>query len=378
MDVMRAADDYARQAAAGNLPGVIHLEVGQPSTGAPRLVREAAVAALDEQVLGYTVATGVPALRARIAAAYADWAGLAVDPDRIVVTAGASAGVVLAGLAAFDAGDRVAIASPGYPCYRHVLTALGVEVVDVLTDASTRFHPTPEALDEVGPLDGVVVASPSNPTGAVLGHDEVRALAGWCDEHGATLVSDEIYHGLAFGGVVPSSALAHGDDAIVVNSFSKYFSMAGWRLGWVVVPREEASRAVAYMGAYFLTAPSLAQHAALVAMDCTDELQGHVETYRRNRELLLEALPALGLEKIAPPDGAFYIYADVGALTDDSLAFCKQLLQDTGVATAPGVDFDPVDGRRFIRLSFAVSTPQVEDAIARLIPWFAAARAKAA
>jgi aspartate/methionine/tyrosine aminotransferase len=223
----------------------------------------------------------------------------------------------------------------------------------------------------------VILASPANPTGTIIPAEDLAAIAEVCRARGIRIISDEIYHGLTYAEPT-RSMLEFEPRAIVVNSFSKYFSMAGWRLGWVIVPRDEAARAVAYMGALFLTAPSLAQHAALVAMDCRDELEGHVATYRRNRELLLEALPALGLQKIAPPDGAFYIYADVGQLTDDSLAFCKELLRDTGVATAPGIDFDPVDGHRFIRMSFAVSTAEIEEAIRRMIPWFERAWAKAA
>jgi aspartate/methionine/tyrosine aminotransferase len=211
----------------------------------------------------------------------------------------------------------------------------------------------------------------------VIPASELAAIAEVCRQRGIRIVSDEIYHGLTYGEPT-RSMLEFEPTAIVVNSFSKYFSMAGWRLGWLITPRAEAARAIAYMGALYLTAPSLAQHAALVAMDSREELEGHLQTYRRNRELLLDALPALGLEKIAPPDGAFYIYADVGRLTDDSLALCKQLLQDTGVATAPGVDFDPAEGQRFIRMSFAVSTPEIEDAIRRLTPWFQAASSRAA
>jgi aspartate/methionine/tyrosine aminotransferase len=242
----------------------------------------------------------------------------------------------------------------------------------------SRYQLTAAMLAALDPAPaGVILASPANPTGTIIPAEDLAAIAEVCRARGIRIISDEIYHGLTYAEPT-RSMLEFEPRAIVVNSFSKYFSMAGWRLGWVIVPRDEAARAVAYMGALFLTAPSLAQHAALVAMDCRDELEAHVATYRRNRELLLEALPALGLRNIAPPDGAFYIYADVGQLTDDSLAFCKQLLRDTGVATAPGIDFDPVDGHRFIRMSFAVSTAEIEEAIRRLVPWFERAGAKAA
>jgi aspartate/methionine/tyrosine aminotransferase len=256
--------------------------------------------------------------------------------------------------------------------------ALHMHALEIACVPETRFQLSAEMLERIDPAPaGVILASPANPTGTIIPGSELEAIARGCRARGIRIISDEIYHGLTYGEPT-RSMLEFEPNAVVVNSFSKYFSMAGWRLGWIVVPKSEASRAVAYMGALFLTAPSLAQHAALVAMDCRDELEGHLSTYRRNRELLLDALPDLGLERIAPPDGAFYIYADVGGLTDDSLSFCKQLLTDTGVATAPGVDFDPVDGQRFIRMSFAVSTPEIEDAIGRLTPWFRQAWARAA
>ena len=367
MDVLRAAN--AREAAG---EAVLHLEVGQPGTGAPRPVIEAAKAVLGSDALGYTEALGMPALRERIAAHYKMRHGLDVSPERVVVTTGASGGFLLAFLSAFDPGDRVGVTEPGYPAYRNILAALDLVPVPIRALPENRFQPTVAGIEPIADrLEGMILASPSNPTGTMLDANALQGLAAFCTARGIRLVSDEIYHGITYGEPA-ATALAYNPEAIIVNSFSKYFSMAGWRLGWLIVPREEASRAVAYMGALFLTAPSLAQHAALAAMDCRDELEGHLATYRRNRELLLEALPKLGLEKIAPPDGAFYIWADVGAFTDDSLAFCKQLLRDTGVALAPGIDFDPALGHHFIRLSFAVSTPEVEDAIRRLTPWFAA------
>jgi aspartate/methionine/tyrosine aminotransferase len=317
-------------------------------------------------------------LKARICRHYAETYGVEVTPNRITLTCGASPALVLALSSTFKPGDAIAMARPGYVAYRNTVKALHMVPLEIACGAESRFQLTAATLAALDPAPaGVILASPANPTGTVIPSDELKAIAEVCRARGIRIISDEIYHGLSYAEPT-HSMLEFEPSAIVVNSFSKYFSMAGWRLGWLIVPPEQASRSVAYMGALFLTAPSLAQHAALVAMDCRDELEGHVETYRRNRELLLDALPALGLEKIAPPDGAFYIYADVGRLTDDSLAFCKQLLQDTGVATAPGIDFDPVDGRRFIRMSFAVSTPLVEEAIRRLIPWFEGARARSA
>src|SRR5436190_1248040 len=354
---------------------VIHMEFGQPSTGAPAAAVAAAHAVLDSDAMGYWESAP---LKARICRHYAETYGVEVTPNRITLTCGASPALVLALSSTFKPGDAIAMARPGYVAYRNTVKALHMVPLEIACGAESRFQLTAATLAALDPAPaGVIMASPANPTGTVIPSDELKAIAEVCRARGIRIISDEIYHGLSYAEPT-HSMLEFEPSAIVVNSFSKYFSMAGWRLGWLIVPPEQASRSVAYMGALFLTAPSLAQHAALVAMDCRDELEGHVETYRRNRELLLDALPALGLEKIAPPDGAFYIYADVGRLTDDSLAFCRQLLIDTGVATAPGVDFDPIDGHRFIRLSFAVSTAEIEEAIRRLVPWFERAWARAA
>jgi aspartate/methionine/tyrosine aminotransferase len=354
---------------------VIHMEFGQPSTGAPPAAIAAAHAVLDAEAMGYWESAP---LKARIAAHYAEAYGVEVAPDRITLTCGASPALVLALTAAFRPGDVIAMARPGYVAYRNAAAATHLTPLEISCGAESGFQLTAAALAALEPAPaGVIVASPANPTGTVIAPDELKAIAEVCRTRGIRIISDEIYHGLTYGEPA-HSMLEFEPNAIVVNSFSKYFSMAGWRLGWLVVPPEEADRAVAYMGALFLTPPSLAQHAALVAMDCREDLQGHLATYRRNRELLLSALPALGLDRIAPPDGAFYIYADIGGLIDkgaasDSLAFCQRLLRETGVATAPGIDFDPVDGRRFMRFSFAVSTPEVEEALRRLTPWFQAA-----
>lgn len=354
---------------------ILHMEFGQPSTGAPTAAIAAAHAVLDAEPLGYWESAP---LKARVCRHYAETYGVEVQPGQITLTCGASPALVIALSATFQPGDVIAMARPGYVAYRNTAKALNLVPLELACGPETRFQLTAKMLAAIDPAPaGVILASPANPTGTIIPAAELAAIAKVCAERGIRIVSDEIYHGLTYAEPT-RSMLEFAPDAIVVNSFSKYFSMAGWRLGWLVVPSAEASRAVAYMGALFLTAPSLAQHAALVAMDCREELEGHVAAYRRNRELLLEALPRLGLERIAPPDGAFYIYADVGRLTDDSLGFCRQLLQDTGVATAPGIDFDPVDGHRFIRLSFAVSTAEIEEAIARLVPWFDAAWAKAA
>lgn len=348
---------------------IIHMEFGQPSTGAPDAAIAAAHHVLDNDPLGYWES---PALKERIAAHYAEWYGVEVTPARIVLTCGASPALVLALNMSFAPGDRVAFARPGYVAYRNTLKALHMKPVELACGEAERFQLTAKAIAALDPAPkGIILASPANPTGTIIAHDELAAIAKVCRERGITIIADEIYHGISYGEETPSILQAE-PDALVVNSFSKYWSMAGWRLGWLVVPESGIDAARARMGNLFLTPPSLAQHAGLVAMDCTADLQANIATYTRNRELLLAALPGMGLGRIAPPDGAFYIYADVSEFTDDSMEFCKALLQDTGVATAPGIDFDPVEGRHFMRISFAVATPLVEEAIRLIGPWFAA------
>ncbi len=348
---------------------IIHMEFGQPSTGAPRAAIATAHQVLDTDGMGYWES---PKLKARLARHYDETYGVKVDLEQFILTCGASPALVLALSSSFSPGDRVALARPGYVAYRNTLKALHMTPVEIACGAETRFQLTAAALAALDPAPaGVIIASPANPTGTIIEAEELEAIATVCRERGIRIISDEIYHGLSY--VAPArSMLEFEPTAWVVNSFSKYFSMVGWRLGWLLVPAAQLHRARSYVGNLFLTAPSLSQHAALAALDSREELEGHVAVYARNRQLLLEALPSLGLGAIAPPDGAFYIYADVRHLTDDSLAFCKRLLLDTGVATAPGVDFDPVEGRYFIRMSFAVSTPEVEDAIGRMQSWFSA------
>ena len=348
---------------------ILHMEFGQPSTGAPAAAIAEAHRVLDSDPMGYWES---PALKERIALLYRERYGVAVKAEQILLTCGASPGLVLALSCLFTPGARVATARPGYVAYRNTMRAMYLEPVEVDCGPAERYQISAAALEAMEPApDGVIIASPANPTGTIIPADEMARIAEVCARRGISIVSDEIYHGLSYGEAA-HSMLEFAPAAVVVNSFSKYFSMAGWRLGWVVFPQALIEAARARMGNLFLTPPSLAQHAGLKAFDCLDELEGHVAAYRRNRELLLAALPALGLKEIAPPDGAFYIYADVGHLTDDSLGFCRRLLEETGVATAPGIDFDPVDGHRHIRISFAVSTDRVEEAIRRLVPWFAA------
>ena len=348
---------------------VIHMEFGQPSTGAPPAAIAKAHGILDTEALGYWESTP---LRQRIARLYDERHGLEIDPDRILLTCGASPALVLALSSTFRPGDRIALARPGYVAYRNTLKALHMVPVEIDCGPEVRFQLTADAIAALDPVPaGLIVASPANPTGTIIADAEMAAIADVCRQRGIRIVSDEIYHGLSYQGPC-RSMLEFAPDAQVINSFSKYWSMAGWRLGWLLVPPDRIATAKAYIGNLFLTPPSLAQHAGLIAMDEHEVLEGHIDTYRRNRALLLAALPSLGLASIAPPDGAFYIWADIGHLTKDSVTFCHDLLRDTGVATAPGVDFDPVHGQTHMRLSFAVSTPEVEEAIRRMQVWFAA------
>jgi aspartate/methionine/tyrosine aminotransferase len=363
MEVAKAA--AARQASHGD---VIGLFVGQPATPAPRVVRERAVRAVADDVLGYTVTNGIPALREAIAADYQRRYRIAVDPTQVVVTTGSSAGFVLAALAAVDAGDQVAMASPGYPAYRNTLRALGVEVVTVETDRRTRFQPAVELLEQLAqPPKAVVIASPSNPTGTIIAPEELSRISAWCGRVGARLISDEIYHGISFGASC-ATAWQFGRNHLVVGSVSKYHSMTGWRLGWLLVP-DDLSEAVERLQANLaICAPAVSQVAAVAAFtdEARSELDGHVARYARNREVLLRRLPELGITSFAPPDGAFYAYCDIGHLTDDSLQWCEDVLAATGVALAPGIDFDEAAGRRMMRLSFCGQTDELNQGLDRL------------
>lgn len=364
MDVMRAANQRAAQGG-----DVIHLEVGQPSGQAPARVLAAAKAAVDSHGLGYTEALGLPELRQRISAHYRHAYGVSVPPETIAVTTGSSGAFLLAFLAAFDAGDRVAVAAPGYPAYRNILQALGIECVAVPVGAASRWQLSAHVLEQVeGRLDGVVVASPSNPTGSMLSAHEVAELARWCELKGIRLVSDEIYHGITFA-TPAATAAAAGGSAIIVNSFSKYYAMTGWRLGWMVVPPDLLRAAECLQQNLFISPPTLSQIAAQAVFDCLDELDARVEVYRRNRDVLLEELPKAGFSRLAPSDGAFYLYADVSELTNDSAEFCRRMLAETGVACTPGMDFDPYEGSRTLRFSFAGSTAEMIEAARRLQAW---------
>ena len=364
MDVMAAA--FTR-AAAGH--DVVHLEVGQPSTGAPAVVAAAARSAVATDRLAYTEAFGRPALRGRIARHYAATYGIEIDPGQIAVTTGSSGAFILAFLAAFDAGDRVAFASPGYPGYRNILGALGIDTVILPAGPETGFQPTVallEALPE--PPDGLILASPANPTGAMLDRGRLEEIAAWCGRHGVRIVSDEIYHGITYGKRAETMC-ALEPSAIVVNSFSKYFSMTGWRLGWMVMPEDLARALECLAQNLFISPPTLSQIAAEAVFDCRDELDANLRRYAENREILLAGLETCGFGPFAPADGAFYVYAGIGALGENSVALAREILESAGVAATPGIDFDPERGGRYIRFCYAGPTEEMRTAVSRLEEW---------
>jgi aspartate/methionine/tyrosine aminotransferase len=367
--VMRVIDAVVARRAAG-LP-VIDLSAGQPSTPAPAAARAAAHAMLDADRIGYTNALGIPPLREAIARHYHERVGVTVDPANVVVTTGSSGGFLYAFLSAFDAGDTVVMARPGYPAYRNMLTALGCGVRELPCGPETRFQPTVAQLDALDdPPAGLIVASPANPTGTMVAGDELAALAQWCDAHGTRFISDEIYHGITFG-MPATCAWSIGRSSVVVNSFSKYFSMTGWRIGWLLVPDELLDAIDRLAGNFTICPPALSQFAAVAAFAAYEELDANVARYGANRARMLSQLPAIGLDRLAPADGAFYIYADVGRWTDDSLTWAARLLDETGVAVAPGVDFDPVDGGKFIRMCFAGDGDEIDRAVVVLGDWLA-------
>ncbi|KQR11690.1 aminotransferase class I/II-fold pyridoxal phosphate-dependent enzyme [Cellulomonas sp. Leaf334] len=369
MEILAAAN--ARRAAGED---VLNLCAGEPSTGASEVVRQRAIDLLTSGGgLGYTEALGVPALRSAIAQHYRDRYDVALDPRRVAVTTGSSGAFVLAFLAAFDVGDRVALAVPGYPAYANILSALGCEVVIVPCGPETRYQPTVAQLAALDPpVEGLVIASPANPTGTMIDPDELAALAAWCGSTGVRLVSDEIYHGITYGSEATATAAHYLDSgAVVVNSFSKYWAMTGWRLGWLVLPDDLLSVVDALAGNVALCPPALAQHAGVAAFspDGYAAARQNVERYAAAREHLLARLPELGWSRIAPADGAFYLYGDISASGLDSITWCARLLDEAGVALTPGTDFDPVDGHHWVRLSFASSVAVVREAVDRIVAW---------
>ena len=358
MDVMEAA---RKAEAAGR--HIIHMEVGQPGTGAP----EGARAALADQLaepLGYTVGLGLPALRARIAQHYMEVYGLELDPARVVITSGASGAFLLAFSALFDNDERVGLGLPCYPSYRQILKAVGLKAVEMPTTAAGRYQPQPSDVADFD-LDGLIVASPANPTGTMLTRAELKALADACAAKGAAFISDEIYHGI-FYDKETVTALSVTDDVYVINSFSKYFSMTGWRVGWMVVPADHVRRVERLAQNMFICAPHASQALALAAFDCKEELDSHLAVYAANRDLMVAGLTKAGLGKFAPPDGAFYVYVDVSDYTNDALAFSAEILEKAGVAVTPGLDFDPANGHKWLRLSYARSTADITEGVARL------------
>ena len=368
MQVLEVANRRAREGRP-----VHHLEIGEPGDGPPVSVLEAAREALGRVPLGYSEALGLPALRARIARLYAERYGITVPTERIAVTSGASGAFVLGFLAAFDPGDRVAVTLPAYPAYRNILEALGVEVVTVPTGPETRFQPTVEALDALpGPLAGLVLQSPANPTGTMLDERALDRLARWCASRGVRLVSDEIYHGITYGAPAVS-ALAADPHALIVNSFSKYWCMTGWRLGWAVLPEDLLEPFTRLAQNLFIAPSTIAQYAALAALDAGPELDARVAIYRRNRDRLLAALARGGLKRVAPPDGAFYLWVEIAERGEPATRFCRRLLEETGIALTPGVDFDPLRGEDWVRLAFAGAEAAVAEAADRLAAWLTAA-----
>ncbi|MGB8813419.1 MAG: aminotransferase class I/II-fold pyridoxal phosphate-dependent enzyme [Paracoccaceae bacterium] len=365
MDVLEAA--RAHEAAGRH---IIHMEIGQPGTPAPSAARAAVTAAIASGSLGYTVALGLPALRAGIAGLYRRWYGIDLDPARVVVTSGSSAAFLLAFTALFDAGDRVGMGEPGYPSYRQILKALSLEPVGIAASLENRLQPTPGDLAEIAGLAGLIVASPGNPSGTMLSREALSALITHCAANAISFVSDEIYHGLHYTNRAVS-ALEISDDVYVINSFSKYFSMTGWRVGWMVVPEAHIRGVERLAQNMFICPPHASQIAALAALDCVDELEANRATYAQNRRLMLDGLAKAGFAKFAPPDGAFYIYADVSDLTDNSLNLAAEILDGAGVAVTPGLDFDPHRGARTLRFSYAGATADIVEGLARLTAFMA-------
>jgi aspartate/methionine/tyrosine aminotransferase len=366
MDVMAAA---AQREAAGHR--VVHLEVGQPAAAAPATALNAAQAALAHGRIGYTETLGIPSLRARIARHYRDIYNLALDPGRVVVTTGSSGGFILAFLALFEAGDRVALANPGYPPYRHILSALGCEPVLIETTAETRWALSAKALiaaHRAQPLKGVVIASPANPTGTMMDADALARLIAVAEAEGIRVISDEIYHGLDYAFAAETAAKL-SERAVVINSFSKYFCMTGWRIGWMVVPESLVRTVDRLQGNLAISVPTLSQIAGEAAFDGRAEMEAVKHGYEENRRILTDGLPKTGLDKFLPVDGAFYLYADIRRFSDDSLDFAKRMLNEAGVAATPGIDFDPVDGKHFMRFCYAGSAADMHEAVHRIGHW---------
>ena len=359
MDIMERA-----QAVEQKGQSVVHMEVGQPGTSAPKVAKEFLKSSMEDNPMGYTVALGLPDLRKKIAELYSDWYGLDIDWNRIIITSGSSAGFVLAFTALFDRDERVGLANPGYPSYRQIMKALNLEPVLLNTTEKNKFQPHPSELSE-HTINGLLIASPGNPTGCMIERDALNELIDYCNYKKVSLISDEIYHGIQYE-MKPSTALEFSDSCYVINSFSKYFSMTGWRIGWIVVPKEHVRIVERIQQNMFICASHASQLVALGAFESKGELEKNLETYRQNRKKLLNALPEIGLSNIAPPDGAFYLYVDISEFSSDSYDFTKRMLDIGGVAITPGIDFDPVNGKSMIRISYARSTPEIITGIERI------------
>ncbi len=359
MDVMEAA-----RIAEENGKHIIHMEVGQPGTPAPKIARDFITNEINKNNLGYTVSLGLPDLRKKISNLYGDWYNIELNPKRVVVTTGSSGAFILSFSALFDSGDRVGIGSPSYPSYRQILKSLSLETVDIQTKLENRFQPTPDDIKSNN-LNGILVASPANPTGSMLDKNSLENLLNTAKDNNVSFISDEIYHGIEYESK-PTSALEITDNCYVINSFSKYFSMTGWRIGWMVVPENHIRQVERLSQNLFVCPPHASQVTALAALDSIDELQANVDVYKKNREILLEELPKAGLKKFSPPDGAFYIYVDISEYSNDSLSFCKKVLEEANVAITPGVDFDQKRGNSTIRFSYARSTEDIIEGTKRI------------
>ena len=367
MDIMNKSNELQQLG-----QDILHLEVGQPGTGAPSKVVEAVVREMKRDKLGYTPAFGRQELREKIAHHYKSFYDYEVGPERIAITSGSSGAFILAFLSAFDTGDTVAMASPCYPAYRNILKSLGVKVVEVQTTLETNFQLTVEILEKVRrdnvSLDGLIIASPSNPTGTMLNQDELKSISRYCSKFGIRLISDEIYHGITYT-LTEETAIKFNGDAIVINSFSKFFSMTGWRLGWMVMPQKLIRATECLAQNLFISPPAVSQVAGLAALDCKNEFKQNVAIYKMNRDILLSELPKMGFSKNTRSDGAFYVYTNVEDFTHDSSDFCNKILKETGIALTPGIDFDPIRGHSYIRLSFSGPTSEINEAVKRLKNW---------
>ena len=359
MDIMERANAVEKKGQT-----VVHMEVGQPGTSAPQVAKDFLKASMEDNPMGYTVALGLPDLRKKIAELYGDWYGLDVDWNRIVITGGSSAGFILAFTSLFDKLDKVGLPNPGYPSYRQIMKTLNLEPVLINTTEKNRFHPTPNDLSRYN-IDGLLISSPGNPTGSMIEREPLEALVSYCVDRKVSLISDEIYHGIQYD-MKPSTVLEYSDSCYIINSFSKYFSMTGWRIGWIIVPKEHVRVVERIQQNMFICASHASQILALGSFESKSELEKNLETYRENRKLLLAALPEMGFNNIAPPDGAFYLYIDISEFSSDSYDFTIKMLNIGGVAITPGIDFDPIKGKSKIRISYARSTPEILKGIERM------------